>query len=138
MILLLFVSGFYASVEQADHPELRGRAVLVGGNPRKRGTVTSTSAEAAALGIRMYTIEPQGLQQIPGTLGAALRGVAVLGGIAVLPRGIGALRDRTQGVIQTLEKDGAVRTEDLSQPQRTLEMAAAHRCPGRGHQDREA
>ncbi len=51
MILFLFVPGFYASVEQADHPELRGRPVLVGGNPRKRGTVTSASPEAQTKGV---------------------------------------------------------------------------------------
>jgi DNA polymerase-4 len=51
MILFLFVPGFYASVEQADHPELRGRPVLVGGDPRKRGTVNSASPEAQARGV---------------------------------------------------------------------------------------
>ena len=51
MILFVFVPGFYASVEQADHPELRGRPVLVGGDPRKRGTVTSASQEARASGV---------------------------------------------------------------------------------------
>jgi DNA polymerase-4 len=51
MILFLFVPGFYASVEQSDHPELRGRPVLIGGDPRKRGTVNSVSVEAATTGV---------------------------------------------------------------------------------------
>ena len=57
MILFLFIPSLYASVEQRDHPELRGRPVLVGGDPRKRGTVTSVSSEAltsgASEGMRM-------------------------------------------------------------------------------------
>ena len=53
MILFLFVPGFYASVEQSDHPELRGRPVLIGGDPRKRGTVNSVSVEAATSGSKL-------------------------------------------------------------------------------------
>jgi DNA polymerase-4 len=52
MILFLHIPGFYASVEQSDHPELRGKRTLVGGDPRKRGLVTSASAEARAAGVR--------------------------------------------------------------------------------------
>jgi len=51
MIIFLHVPGFYAAVEQADYPALRGRAVVVGGDPRKRGAVTSASMEARGSGI---------------------------------------------------------------------------------------
>ncbi len=51
MIIFLHVPGFYAAVEQADHPAPRGRVVVVGGNPRKRGAVTSASVEAREHGI---------------------------------------------------------------------------------------
>ncbi len=51
MIIFLHVPGFYAAVEQADHPALRGRPVVVGGDPSKRGAVTSASVEARAHGI---------------------------------------------------------------------------------------
>ncbi len=51
MIIFLYVPGFYAAVEQADQSALRGRVVVVGGDPRKRGTVTSASVEARRLGI---------------------------------------------------------------------------------------
>jgi DNA polymerase IV len=51
MIVLILVPGFYAAVEQADNPALRGRPVVVGADPAKRGTVTSASREARARGV---------------------------------------------------------------------------------------
>lgn len=51
-ILHLDVDAFLASVEQALHPGLRGRPVVVGGSPRSRNLVMSASYEARAFGIR--------------------------------------------------------------------------------------
>jgi DNA polymerase-4 len=51
MIVFILVPGLYAAVEQADDPALRGRAVIVGGDPAKRGTVTGASREARARGV---------------------------------------------------------------------------------------
>ncbi|MCP4007341.1 MAG: hypothetical protein GY725_24425 [bacterium] len=51
MIVYIHVPGFYAVIEQADDSGLRGRPVIVGGNPGKRGTVTSVSREAAQFDI---------------------------------------------------------------------------------------
>jgi DNA polymerase-4 len=45
------MDAFYASVEQLDQPELRGKALIVGGSSR-RGVVTSASYEARAFGVR--------------------------------------------------------------------------------------
>jgi DNA polymerase-4 len=46
------VDAFLASVEQALHPELRGKPVVVGGPPTSRNLVMSCSYEARAVGIR--------------------------------------------------------------------------------------
>ena len=46
------LDAFYAAVEQLDNPELRGKAVMVGGRPDGRGVVATASYEARKFGVR--------------------------------------------------------------------------------------
>jgi DNA polymerase-4 len=51
MILLVDMDAFFASVEQAHHPHLRGQPVIVCGDPSRRGVVTAASYEARPRGV---------------------------------------------------------------------------------------
>ena len=48
---LMDLDAFFASVEQLDHPEWRGKPVIVGGSPEERGVVSTASYEARPFGV---------------------------------------------------------------------------------------
>jgi nucleotidyltransferase/DNA polymerase involved in DNA repair len=67
-IIHVDMDAFYASIEQRDHPELLGKPVIVGADPRGRGVVATASYEARSFGVHSampiseaYRCCPQGI-----------------------------------------------------------------------------
>ena len=71
-IIHVDMDAFYASVEMRDHPELRGKPLIIGALPSERGVVSTCSYEARVFGVRSamsikeaYRRCPQGIYMHP-------------------------------------------------------------------------
>lgn len=72
VVILIDADAFFASIETRDHPEYRGKPVIVGARPGTRGVVSTCSYEARKFGVRSampisqaYRLCPQGIYLAP-------------------------------------------------------------------------
>lgn len=67
-IIHIDMDAFYASVEQRDNPEYRGRPLAVGGSPEQRGVVAAASYEARRFGIHSAMASRTAVQRCPNLI----------------------------------------------------------------------
>ena len=72
VIILIDADAFFAAVEMRDHPDYRGKPLIVGAKPGSRGVVATCSYEARKFGVRSampisqaYRLCPQGIYVTP-------------------------------------------------------------------------
>jgi DNA polymerase-4 len=64
-ILHVDLDAFFAAVEQRDRPDLRGKPVIVGGDPRGRGVVSAASYEARRFGVHSAMSLQEAVRRCP-------------------------------------------------------------------------
>lgn len=99
VVLYAEVPCFYAELERADNPSLRGRPVIVGGDPRRRGIVQDATADARAAGVTSGMPVEEALQRCP-------RARAVRTRMARYRSAAQELRACLQRHVERLEPDG--------------------------------
>ena len=62
------MDAFYASVEQLDNPELKGKAVIVGGSVEQRGVVAAASYEVRKFGVHSAMPMAQAVRLAPDAI----------------------------------------------------------------------
>ncbi|NTW27933.1 MAG: DNA polymerase IV [Coriobacteriia bacterium] len=72
-ILHVDLDAFFAAVEQLDHPEWRGKPVIVGGDSRSRGVVSTCSYEARVFGVHSAMPSSQAERLCPQAIWAPCR-----------------------------------------------------------------
>jgi DNA polymerase-4 len=107
------MDAFYASVEQRDHPELRGKPVIVGSPPTQRGVVAACSYEARKFGVH---------SAMPSVTAGRLCPAAIF----IRPN-MERYREESRRVMGILAESGAV-IEQVSVDEAYLDLS--HLCQG--------
>src|SRR3954462_15617211 len=94
VIFHMDMDAFYASVEQRDHPALKGKPLIVGAPPTQRGVVCAASYEARKFGVRSAMPSSHAKRLCPD-------------GIFVRPR-MDAYREESATIMRIIAASGAV------------------------------
>jgi DNA polymerase-4 len=111
VIFHLDMDAFYASVEQRDHPALRGKPVIVGSPPTQRGVVCAASYEARKFGVR-------------SAMPSVTAGRLCPKGVFVRPR-MDAYREESRAIMEIVRASGAL-IEQVSVDEAYLDFSAEH------------
>lgn len=109
VIFHLDMDAFYASVEQRDHPDLRGKPVIVGAPPTQRGVVCAASYEARKFGVR-------------SAMPSATAGRLCPSGIFVRPR-MEHYREESRHIMGIIDRPG-VTVEQMSIDEAYMDVSA--------------
>jgi len=109
VIFHLDMDAFYASVEQRDNPELRGKPVIVSAPPTQRGVVCAASYEARKFGVR-------------SAMASVTAGRLCPQGMFVRPR-MEAYREESRRIMEIVSSYGAT-MEQMSVDEAYLDFSA--------------
>src|SRR5215831_11011127 len=112
-IFHLDMDAFYASVEQRDDPSLRGKPVIVGSPPTRRGVVCAASYEARKFKVR-------------SAMPSVTAGRLCPNGIFVPPR-MDHYREESRAIMKIIGGTGAI-YEQMSIDEAYLDVSAL--CAG--------
>lgn len=102
-IIHVDMDAFYASVEQHDHPDLAGRPIIVGGDPKGRGVVSAASYEARQFGVHSAMPMARALRLCPEAVVLPVR----MARYVEVSREIQAIFERYTPLVEPLSLDEA-------------------------------
>jgi DNA polymerase IV len=120
VIFHLDMDAFYASIEQREDPRLKGKPVIVGSPPERRGVVCAASYEARKFGVR-------------SAMPSATAGRLCPNGIFIPPR-IDLYREESRKVMSIVRESGA-EIEQMSIDEAYLEFTGKIGSPDQAHDD---